>query len=423
MGGAVGHLMHLYDNPDLTFGEIKDVLAAASQGRLERATEKLDGRNIVFTWDASTGDLRVARAAGDIARGGMDAVELSKKFQGRGSLETAFNSAFHVLATACGALSLDDQVMAFGSTGDKWYSAEIIFASDPNVINYDANTVVFHEWPVFQIEGGKPRQIDNPAGVDLLRAGIDAMQSALDDDTWTVQGPVLAAMEALSDGSVLARAVSSLDELMSLHDLDDSSTVGDYTRRSLTSFLQRQGFRGDILEATLARMMRDPGYPDLRKLKIMAPEMMQKIDEIVKAEERVMTGIMGPIDKIIGKFSAAVLSSIKSALIGDNPAEVARLQSATDAAIDQIRRGGDPKAIAFLDQQLARLGSTQNIQSPVEGVVFRYGGKIYKFTGAFAAANQILGLLRYQNPRSTAMTESTAMDKAILRAFIKHSVR
>ena len=32
---------------------------------------------------------------------------------------------------------------------------------------------------------------------------------------------------------------------------------------------------------------------------------------------------------------------------------------------------------------------------PSEGIVFKYKGKVYKFTGAFAPVNQILGLLTF----------------------------
>jgi len=32
---------------------------------------------------------------------------------------------------------------------------------------------------------------------------------------------------------------------------------------------------------------------------------------------------------------------------------------------------------------------------PSEGLVFKYKGKIYKFTGAFAPINQILGSLKF----------------------------
>ena len=32
---------------------------------------------------------------------------------------------------------------------------------------------------------------------------------------------------------------------------------------------------------------------------------------------------------------------------------------------------------------------------PTEGIVFKYKGKVYKFTGAFAPINQILGSLKF----------------------------
>jgi intein/homing endonuclease len=38
-GGVQGHMNHLYDNPDLTFRELKGILKAASNGELE-GTEK-----------------------------------------------------------------------------------------------------------------------------------------------------------------------------------------------------------------------------------------------------------------------------------------------------------------------------------------------------------------------------------------------
>jgi hypothetical protein len=44
---------------------------------------------------------------------------------------------------------------------------------------------------------------------------------------------------------------------------------------------------------------------------------------------------------------------------------------------------------------MGKLKSVENITSPMEGVVFIYKGNAYKFTGSFAAANQILGLFKY----------------------------
>ena len=49
MGGLAGHMSHLYDNPDLTLGEIEDIFIRASSGRLV-GTEKTDGQNIFLSY-------------------------------------------------------------------------------------------------------------------------------------------------------------------------------------------------------------------------------------------------------------------------------------------------------------------------------------------------------------------------------------
>ena len=45
MGGVAGHMDHLYENRELTFGEMKEILEAASNGELT-AEEKVDGQNL-----------------------------------------------------------------------------------------------------------------------------------------------------------------------------------------------------------------------------------------------------------------------------------------------------------------------------------------------------------------------------------------
>ena len=55
------------------------------------------------------------------------------------------------------------------------------------------------------------------------------------------------------------------------------------------------------------------------------------------------------------------------------------------------------KKLKVLKQQLDKLnaiGGTKAIV-PSEGLVFKYKGKTYKFTGAFAPINQITGLIYF----------------------------
>ena len=65
------------------------------------------------------------------------------------------------------------------------------------------------------------------------------------------------------------------------------------------------------------------------------------------------------------------------------------------SAISDIRAGGDLKKLNRLKVQLDRLNAIGGFDAivPSEGLVFKYNGNIYKFTGAFAPINQIKGLM------------------------------
>ena len=63
-GGVAGHMNHLYDNPNLTFREMKKIFQAASNGEL-KGTEKTDGQNLQLSYDIETSSARAARKMED----------------------------------------------------------------------------------------------------------------------------------------------------------------------------------------------------------------------------------------------------------------------------------------------------------------------------------------------------------------------
>ena len=66
-------------------------------------------------------------------------------------------------------------------------------------------------------------------------------------------------------------------------------------------------------------------------------------------------------------------------------------------AINTVSRSKDVKKINTLRAQIDKLEAIGGLSSivPSEGIVFKYKGKTYKFTGAFAPVNQIVGLLNF----------------------------
>jgi hypothetical protein len=134
------------------------------------------------------------------------------------------------------------------------------------------------------------------------------------------------------------------------------------------------------------------------QLKKTYPVFKEKIDVAVKSEQKYLKEATVQFDDAISNFAIAVLEALKSSLIANESKEIERIKAATEQAIGDLRASGEPGVVAFLDQQLKRLGSIDRIKSAIEGVVFRYDGKTYKFTGAFAAANQIIGFIKYRRP-------------------------
>lgn len=398
MGGVVGHLFHLYDNRDLTFGEIGDILTAASSGKLEKASEKLDGMNLVFSWDVESSSLKVARSAGDIKRGGLDAESLASKFAGRGNLSDAFNSAFKVLNGAMNSLPSAIALQIFGPNANKWYSVEIIYAENPNVINYDKNAVVFHGWPVFKIdESGNYEMVsDDDGGVDTLTTYVERMQKAVAELGWRIQGPAIARMKKLSDGSTLDSALNKIDAELSATGLDATSTLRDYIETKIRYDVEALDLPAKIKEMMVQRCLAEPGAPTLVDIRKNADKSIHGIiTDFIKSCDKRLKDYVRPIELAINDFAVELLRGLESTLIDDTGKEVARLRDEVARAVAAIEASGDENAMTILKKQMEKLKSFENITSPVEGVVFIYKGNAYKFTGSFAAANQILGLFKY----------------------------
>lgn len=399
MSGAAGHIWHLYENRSLTFGELKDILSSASEGKLERASEKIDGMNLVFTFDVQTGQLRVARSGGDIKRGGMDAQQLADKFKDRGNLTEAFNEAFSVLSDASSALSSEEQLAAFGAGGDVWYSVEVVYSRNPNVVNYDRNYIVFHGAPVFEVdEDDDVARSMNDTGCEVLSRNIDKMQGALKLRSWRVMGPALVKLKNLSDGSTLSRALSSIDATMSSVGVSDSDTIEQYMRMWMRERISMLELSPELRDMVVERAISAPDAPKLTDIKRYADQQAYAVirEFVNDVAPMALKQAIAPIEGAIHTFAVEVLAGMRSCLVGNHYEEVKRLRSAVSSAIERIQSSGDEKAMDTLKRQLEKLGGVENITTPVEGVVFQWKGQTYKLTGSFAAANQILGVFRYR---------------------------
>ena len=145
MGALAGHLAHLHENLDFTFGELKSILGSVVSGDMS-VVEKVDGQNIFFRFsvDPQTGEVRTARSKSNLTKGGMSPEQFAAKWVGHPA-ESAFTNGFKAIDTALNTVGNQTLTRVFtpGSQGGQRYiNAEIVYTGNPNVINYNGNYIL-----------------------------------------------------------------------------------------------------------------------------------------------------------------------------------------------------------------------------------------------------------------------------------------
>ena len=397
MGGVAGHMSHLHEDPELTFKEIKDVFAMASNGELE-GTEKTDGQNLFISYSVQTGRAKAARNKGNIKSGGMTAEELAQKFAGRGALESAFVDSFKTFEKAVQSLEPEAQMAIFGPNADIYYNAEIQDPRTANIINYDTKTLNIHQvgHAEFDRKSGTIKDIDVSKNVRALDRALNQMQSAIEKEEYSVQRNAIKRLRGLDDDRALNVAVERLEKEINKYGISDRQTISDYIIAKIVPFIEKQVELPEKNKKLLIkRIFGVKGVGFNQVVKGLDRESKEIVRGIVKSSKDLLKNSTLQIEDIIHDFAVEMLKGLHSAFILDNTKEVIRLRNKVSQAIRAIEASDNVEALKILQLQMRKLKSIEGISTAVEGFVFDYNGKTYKFTGNFAPANQILGLFRY----------------------------
>ncbi len=418
MGGVAGHMAHLSEDTDLTFSEIISILGKVANAEITNATEKVDGQNLFLTVDDS-GEVRTARNSGDVKKGGMSTDEYISKWLGHPA-ENAFTNGFKAVSAALRKLSPDDLQTIFAD-GQRYVNMEIMYPKNPNIILYSSPNIVLHGLQYFGDEEETPemRQLTKQK-FSKLAGLIDGASETVGKEQWSVNGPKLVALKKLADGSALEQVTSKIESFASPVGVD--ATLGDYIEQVVKGYTEQAGLPADVTEKLITLMLQ----PDEAKkqgitvvnLKKGLPKELQTMVSNLGAKtksRKYIASILKPIEVAISDFAIEVLRGVKSYFVSDNDQEVARMRAELEQSIAYLKNlqaTGDEKMGELVDQQLAKLGNVENLASSMEGVVFEFppgSDKIYKLTGAFAMANQIIG-----RARRSGMTEDEELELEVI---------
>lgn len=429
MGGVFGHMSHIYDNPYMTFGQIKDVMNKASAGELQ-GTEKTDGQNLFVSYNVKDGTVRAARNKGNIKAGGMTPAELLAKFEGRGALTDAFVNSFYAFEEAVESFSDEELLELFGPDTNIYYNAEVMDPGSANVINYDKKTFLIHRagHAAYDRETGKP--IPGKSGKDFgerqaakLQAALERTQDKMSKRDFKVEVNAIRNLEGLGNDEDLKIALGRLDQFMSSVGVNNNDNIGTYIVKSLDKLISEQipELNRDAKKLLIKRIMEDyygviegeagpkkvRGLETRQILKVADdPEVNDRVKHLASKYPQYLKKIIFPIEDIIHDFAVEMLRSLKSAFILDSDEELERQRAEVDKAIKAIEASGNEEAMEILKVQMEKLKNIEGVSSAAEGFVFDYDGNTYKFTGGFAPMNQILGLFKYGRKGIPALAEA-----------------
>jgi len=418
-GAVAGHMNHIYDNGEMTFGELKQLLQAVSDGKV-RGTEKTDGQNIFLSFDVRTQKAKAIRNKSHIKAGGLDIETFDDFFSEHPSqaLRYSFVEALQTFESIIKQVDKEVQEKIFGPGSDEtdiYFNTEVMNPGAPgleeddprgkgttNVIPYDKKTLLIHRvgHSMYVRETAKIAKdndgiaIDISSNYDVLEQAIAGM-STDDPVVFSVETNPVRKLSPMKDKEIVQNATSEINNLVRDQGLNDSNTINQFVIAQVKPEIDQFGLTDDRNDMILQRVMEMPGKPTSTQItKGLPVEIKSEVAKYIRDFK--YPSYTRRLQLLLHDFSVAAVDGLESVFISDNKKQIEFLQDEIDSTIKKINGSSNEAAKEELAKQMEKLKSPKGINTPSEGFVFDWNGVTYKLTGNFAPANQILGMERFQ---------------------------
>lgn len=407
-GGAQGHLQHVFENPDLTFREIKDIFTKLFTGNIE-ITEKTDGQALAITY--KDGEFKVARNKATL-KDPMTIDKLDAMFEGRGEIRDAFVNSMKDMANALKSLDQKTLNSTFAN-GKNFMAFEIIYPPTKNVIDYGNRCLLqLHGINVYDEKFNKVGE--DKAAADKLFKQLQA-KDALKQKTFEITGPAKLHLKNAKTGKEsLKEVLAELDKIVD--GLGWGATIQDYAKERFEKYIVNRAIEADFplskgsqfvseLADRLSNVSkRRPTKADLATfakregLDVKSEEYKNFVNELDQTLDDANAVIIKPLEDLVIKAGLMLMKNLVGYVSADPKKSAKKLAYELDAAINELSGNEvslDPAKLKRFKRNLAKLDQYQREVTGTEGIVFIYKGKVVKMTSTFGPANQICGLLKY----------------------------
>ena len=408
MGGAYGHMSHPFDDNNLTFSDLKQIIINGLGGKLNRedgVTEKLDGQNLMVSW--VDGRLKAARNKGHLKNGGKTAPTTSgikSMFAGRGNIEKAFVGAMKDLEKSIGSLSDKQKEKVFGN-GKRWMNLEVMYPKTANVVDYDVAEIVFHGTLEYDDSG---KAIGQPKDSARMLAGMIKQTNNHIQKMFKIGKPNFLTVPKVQDfGKKKSMYLGRLKKLQSQYGLKDNNRLGEYHEAYWREYVfnASKQFKVSLKPNQFVSLVNrwaffDKSYkvPQMKKDYKDNPKFLDWILSTDKMDHsKIFKQNIKPFEILFFGVGAEILKNIEGYMAVNPKRTIQKMRREVISAMRDLQKPDNIQKLKKLKIQIEKLQKIGGLDAivPSEGIVFKYKGKIYKFTGAFAPINQILGSLKF----------------------------
>jgi len=395
-GGAAGHMNHPFDDRDITFADMKQMIRLSLEGKLNIESgvqEKTDGQNLLVTF--KDGKLGAARNKTTI-KNPMDIDAVRMKFAGRGEIEKAFTFAMEDLERALLRVPKDKLFEIF-QNGSRFLNMEIIYPGTQNVIMYGPKAYIqFHGVDEYDLELAV--KVDSyPEYAPLLQKTIANVNANI-QKRFEIIPPKILTTKQLPDFEEKEKYfIDQVTSLQSQFKLKDSDELKMWHQKWWEVRINQiiPNATDDIKLGLLKRWAYFDKSFRMNSKNIPDPEILQKAKEFDKQnfKQQNKQNVYN-FEKIFLELGVEILHNISDYLSIVPTDAIKDMKRRIAAKIKVIQKSKDLASLDKLKFELKRIEDLGGFEKlvPTEGIVFVYKGKTYKLTGLFAPINQLLGI-------------------------------
>lgn len=390
MAGSAGHILSPWEDTDLTFGQIKEIISRAFSGTLDNPSEKLDGQNIMATY--KSGHVYIARSPKQVRNNGAEAMrwDLVGEYMKTPESREAYNTAAEDLQTIF--FPIDEKILQeFFDDGKYWLNMELLTPLMENIIHYGKSQLRIHN--IQSEEGIVDRE-------DLFYPLFELILLAQKEMNHTFEvGRTNRVSFRVMDPKIYLDELGSFTEELGLSSYD---TLNDFLATEFWQFINFEFSKIGIEDFELIDgLIRRWAYLDkstniTKLLSGRNTQLVQWVKETDPTIEDKRVEFLEPIIELISKASSHVLLNLEDIASSDQNKTRKSIIAKAEEGINKMKeyRGEKSKFLKVQYERFLRAGGINSI-APTEGIVFEFEGKLFKLTGSYLPLLKIISFFRF----------------------------